>query len=52
MSLRDEKILSLLGTNIDKLSDEELKNSVRKFLKVKFMGFALAFMREINSQET
>jgi len=28
MSLRDEKILSLLGTNIDKLSDEELKKTL------------------------
>jgi glucan 1,3-beta-glucosidase len=42
MSLRDEKILSLLGTNIDKLSDEELKKLCKKILKSKIHGICFS----------
>ena len=42
MSLRDEKILSLLGTNIDKLSDEELKKLCKKILKTKIHGICFS----------
>ena len=28
MSFRDEKVLSLLGTNLDELSEEELKKLI------------------------
>ena len=42
MSLRDEKILSLLGTNIDKLSDEELKKLCTKILKSKIHGICFS----------
>ena len=52
MSLRDEKIKSLLGTNLDDLSEEELKNFVVKFLQVKFMVFVLVCMKEHNNLET
>ncbi len=42
MSFRDEKILSLLGTNIDKLSDEELKKLCKKILKSKIHGICFS----------
>ncbi|EJP73173.1 MAG: glycosyl hydrolases family 17 [SAR86 cluster bacterium SAR86B] len=42
MSLRDEKILSLLGTNLDKLSDEELKKLCKKILKSKIHGICFS----------
>ena len=42
MSLRDEKILSLLGTNLDKLSDEELKKLCKKILKTKIHGICFS----------
>ena len=42
MSLRDEKMLSLLGTNIDKLSDEELKKLCKKILKSKIHGICFS----------
>ena len=51
MSLRDEKIKSLLGTNLDDLSEEELKNFVIKFLQAKFMVFVLVFMKAPNNLE-
>ena len=38
MSFRDEKILSLLGTNLDELSEEELKKLSHKILKSKIHG--------------
>ena len=46
MSLRDEKILSLLGTNIDKLSDEELKKLCKKILKSKIHGICFSLYEE------
>lgn len=42
MSLRDEKILSLLRTNLDKLSDEELKKLCKKILKSKIHGICFS----------
>lgn len=42
MSLRDEKILSLLGTNLDKLTDEELKKLCKKILKSKIHGICFS----------
>ena len=42
MSLRDEKKLSLLGTNLDKLSDEELKKLCKKILKSKIHGICFS----------
>ncbi len=42
MSFRDEKILSLLGTNLDKLSDEELKKLCKKILKSKIHGICFS----------
>ena len=42
MSFRDEKVLSLLGTNLDELSDEELKKLCHKILKSKIHGICFS----------
>ena len=42
MSLRDEKIKSLLGTNLDELSEEELKKLCKKILKSKIHGICFS----------
>ena len=42
MSLRDEKIKSLLGTNLDDLSEEELKKLCNKILKSKIHGICFS----------
>ena len=42
MSLRDEKILSLLGTNLDKLSQDELRKLCQKILKSKIHGICFS----------
>jgi len=42
MSYRDEKILSLLGTNLDELSEEELKKLCKKILNSKIHGICFS----------
>ena len=42
MSFRDEKILSLLGTNLDELSEEELRKLSHKILKSKIHGICFS----------
>ena len=42
MSLRDEKIKSLLGTNLDDLSEEELKKLCNKILASKIHGICFS----------
>ena len=42
MSLRDEKIKSLLGTNLDDLSEEELKKLCNKILTSKIHGICFS----------
>ena len=42
MSLRDEKILSLLVTNLDKLSQDELRKLCQKILKSKIHGICFS----------
>ena len=42
MSLRDEKIKSLLGTNLDDLSEEELKELCNKILTSKINGICFS----------
>ena len=42
MSLRDEKIKSLLGTNLDDLSEEEVKKLCDKILTSKIHGICFS----------
>ena len=42
MSFRDEKVLSLLGTNLDELSEVELKKLCHKILKSKIHGICFS----------
>ena len=42
MSLRDEKIKSLLGINLDDLSEEELKKLCKKILTSKIHGICFS----------